>query len=268
MQPISKSTLSRFAGLKQKKYRDQLNLYSISGLNAVETAIRSKTIHLEALLIRHDQIDNTIRLIEKIENRMQIPVYEISKREFDQLSDERSPQGIAVIAHKPDTSLDDIKTQKDFFIYLDRVNDPGNLGTIIRTATWFGVSKILLSPNSADPFQPKTARASAGLISHIQIYENVQTSSLKICKNINGFKLIGATVQGKQPLNEFKFIPSEKYGMIFGSEAHGISEQIIQLIDKQINIPAHGEGESLNLAASTAIFLNSYRQQIQSRAET
>ena len=266
MQPISKSKLSRYTGLKQKKYRNQLNLYSISGLNAVETAIQSKTIHIETLLIQQDQTVLARQLIENIENRKQIPVYELTQREFKQLSDERNPQGIAVIAQKQDTTFNETELNKDTFIYLDCINDPGNLGTIIRTAAWFGITQILLSPNSVDPFQPKTIRASAGLISHIQIYENVQISSLKSLKLESGYKFIGATAYGQQSLNTFKFNPSEYYGLIFGSEAHGISEQINQILDEEVSIPASGIGESLNLAASTAIFLNSYRQQIKLKA--
>ena len=261
MQPISKSILSRYTSLKQKKFRDQLNLYSISGSNAVKTAIQSKHIYIEALLIRTDQIDQAHNFQIK-----EVPVYELNSKQFDQLSDERNPQGIALVARKPDTTFNKSDLKSNIFIYLDQINDPGNLGTIIRTAAWFGITDMLLSPNSADPYQPKTARSSAGIITHIRIYENVDVENLTLLKQDYNFTLIGASAYGKQSLKDVRFNQIKKYGLIFGSEAHGISDPITELLDKQVNIPASGIGESLNLAASTAIFLFHYQQQLKLKA--
>jgi len=263
VQPISKSMLSRYASLKQKKFRDQLKLYSISGFNAVETAIQSKQIQIEALLVRADQSEQA----NKLDVNQEIPVYELMPKQFDQLSDERNPQGIALIARKPVTVFTANDFKSNIFIYLDQINDPGNLGTIIRTAAWFGIYNILLSPNSADPYQPKTARSSAGIITHLRIYENVDIENLTLLKQDYDFKLIGASAYGKQSLKEIRFNQTKKYGLIFGSEAHGISGPITELLDKQVNIPASGIGESLNLAASTAIFLFHYQQHFSPKAK-
>ena len=120
----------------------------------------------------------------------------------------------------------------------------------------------MLSPNSADPYQPKTCRASAGIISHIKIYEHVEVKNLNTLKQKYGFKLIGASTYSNQSLNKFKFNQSQKYGLIFGSEAHGISDQITKILNEQVSIPVSGIGESLNLAASTAIFLFNHQLQI------
>lgn len=262
MQPISKSMLSRYSSLKQKKFRDQLNLYTISGFNAIETAIQSSNIQIETLMVRSGQTEQSHKL--KIEK--EVTVYELTARQFNQLSDERNPQGIALIAKKPDTTFKINKFQPNIFIYLDQVNDPGNLGTIIRTAAWFGIYHILLSPNSADPYQPKTARSSVGMISHTWLYENVNPESLRILKQDAQFKLIGASAYGKQSLKRFKLNPGQKYILIFGSETHGITDQIKNLLDEQVYIPVTGIGESLNLAASTAIFLFHFQQQINPKA--
>ena len=262
MQSISKSLLSQYSSLKQKKYRDQLNLYSVSGFNAVETAVKSKNLQIEALLVRSD----LTKQAGQLQVKKQIPIYELTRRQFDQLSDERNPQGIALIVQKPDTKFNEAEIKSNTFIYLDRINDPGNLGTIIRTTAWFGIYHILLSPNSADPYQPKTTRASVGIISDVRIFEDVDTENLKTLKHEYNFKLIGTSAYGNQSLIDFKFSHSQKYGLIFGSETHGISNQIMDLLDEQVNIPVSGIGESLNLAASTAIFLFYYRQQIKLKA--
>jgi TrmH family RNA methyltransferase len=254
--------LSRYASLKQKKFRDQFNLYIISGFNAVETAILSKNIQVEALLIRSDQLEQ----LKKFKTSSEILVYELNSKQFNQLSNEKNPQGIALIAHKPDTRFTRFDTKFHIFIYLDQVNDPGNLGTIIRTAAWFGVYHILLSPNSADPYQPKTVRSSVGITSHIRIYEDVEPEQLRVLKQDAQFKLIGASAHGKMSLEKFKLNPKQKYGLIFGSEAHGITDQIEDILDEQVNIPITGIGESLNLAASTAIVLFHYQNQVKFRA--
>ena len=261
MQPLSKSLLSRYTSLKYKKYRDQYNQYIISGFNAVETAIQSRDISIESLIIRDDQIQRTRQLQQSIVNQKRIPIYQLNLRQFIQLSDERNPQGVAVVVNKPANNIDPDHIAGPAFIYLDKVNDPGNLGTIIRTACWFDVKTILLSPNSADPFQPKTTRASAGLVSHIQVGENLDNSFLTVLKMKFNYKLIGASVNGDKLLTNYKFNAALKYGFVFGSEAQGISPQIDDLLDEKISIPSFGPGESLNLAASTAIFLSEYKRQ-------
>ncbi len=250
--------LYRYTSLKQKKYRDQLKLYSVSGFKAVETAIKSKNIQIEALLIRSDQSKQISQVVDK----GRFPIYKLTLSQFNRLSDEQNPQGIALINHKPDTFLDEAQFKSDIFIYLDQINDPGNLGTIIRTAAWFGIYPIMLSSNSADPYQPKTCRASAGIISHIKIYEHVEVKNLNTLKQKYGFKLIGASAYSNQSLNKFKFKQSQKYGLVFGSETHGISNQITKILNEQVNITSSGIGESLNIAVSTAIFLFNYQRQI------
>ena len=193
MLPLSKAMLSRFSSLKQKKYRDQQNLYSVSGFNAVKMAVIAKNLNIEALLVRQDQIEPARQIQNLIKKNNTIPVYKLSRKEFSQLSDEQSPQGIAIIVKKPDTQIQPDKITENSIIYLDNINDPGNLGTIIRTAAWFDIRTIMLSPNSADPFQPKTTRASAGMICYVKIYENVGIPDLNLLKNNFKYKLIGAT---------------------------------------------------------------------------
>ena len=266
MLPLSKSMLSRFSSLKQKKYRDQQNLYSISGFNAVKMAVIAKNLNIGALLVRQDQIEPARQIQNLIKKNNTIPVYKLSRKEFSQLSDEQSPQGIAIIVKKPDTQIQPDKITENSIIYLDNINDPGNLGTIIRTAAWFDIRTIMLSPNSADPFQPKTTRASAGMICYVKIYENVGIPDLNLLKNNFKYKLIGATVSAKISLENYKFDNFIKCILIFGSEAKGIRPEIEELLDNKISIPAYGPGESLNLAASTAIFLFSYKQQITLKA--
>ncbi|MEJ2054829.1 MAG: TrmH family RNA methyltransferase, partial [Calditrichaceae bacterium] len=262
MLPISRSLLSRYASLKKKKYRDQFKLYAISGLNAVSMAIKSASIRLEAMLVREDRVKEAESILNQTAFSDPFKIFKLSPREFGQFSDEQNPQGLALIVHKPDSEFEPDSFYARHFIYLDRINDPGNLGTIIRTAAWFDISMIFLSPGSADPFQPKTTRSSAGIISHLKVIQNVEPQILKTLNQKFNIKLIGACAHKNRALDEFKFDPNIKYGFIFGSEAHGIGDEIQPLLDAQIQIPCAGMGESLNLAASTAIFLYSFRQQI------
>ena len=138
-------------------------------------------------------------------------------------------------------------------LFLDRISDPGNLGTIIRSAEWFGFKTILLSSNSADPFQPKVVRSSAGTLLNITIFENVEASQLENLKNELGFKIYATDISDGQDIAQFKF--AQKSIIMMGSEAHGLNPELAKICDEKIYIKRSGSGESLNLANAATIIM-------------
>jgi len=163
LQTVSKNYLLQLAKLKQKKYRDQSGLYMISGVNAVESAVNAPHPRIQEILLNERRIALLDELNLKDKTKVNIPIYRLSERDFARISDERSPQGIAAVTKKRTLDIQSNPPQSSEIIYLDRISDPGNLGAIIRTALWFGIKTILLSPGSADPYQPKVARASTAV---------------------------------------------------------------------------------------------------------
>jgi TrmH family RNA methyltransferase len=127
------------------------------------------------------------------------------------------------------------------------------LGTIIRTAAWFGISTILLSPDSADPFQGKSVRASAGMITQIHLFENIDSERLVSIRNHWNYKLVSSVPDHGIQLWNLK--KNSEMIILFGSEAEGMKRELLDLSDMEIQIPRIAYGESLNLAIAVGCFL-------------
>ena len=144
-----------------------------------------------------------------------------------------------------------IEKKGDIVVCLDKISDPGNVGTILRTCAWFGIGNILLTKECADVYNPKTIRASAGGIFHLNIISEVTTDFLSSLKN-KGFKILLADLKGE---NIFTYKFSEKIILVFSNEASGPLEKIIKICDNRITIPKIGKVESLNVASASAIII-------------
>ncbi|NOX90368.1 MAG: RNA methyltransferase [Calditrichaeota bacterium] len=248
--PVSKNKLKFFRRLQQKKFRKEQGLYLISGLRAVREACKSKDLKIKYILLEEKQT----ALLNELPRLNCEAIFTLNSKEFALISDVKTPQGIAVVAGQPKFSLSSVALP-DKVIYLEQIGDPGNLGTIIRSALWFGWNTVLLGKKSVDPFQPKAVRSSAGSIARITLVENVSADDIKTLKQKNRYKLVGATVRKGDPLNGFQPALNDKLLLAFGSEAHGLSEELDVLCDVHLTIPCAGAGESLNLAIATSLFL-------------
>ncbi len=250
MKPVSKSILQETAKLKQKKFRDIQKQYLVSGLNAVQGALDSAQEPLAVFLMQGRE-----DWLEELPRTLQAPLYSVTEKEFRYISDEKNPQGIALLMERPQANMDDLQPADNTLLYLEAVNDPGNLGTIIRSALWFGVDTILLSSGSADPYQPKVVRASAGTVAQVHLYEHIGAAELKRLKNEKNVQIAATVVSGGVALNVFNSPPGKALLLALGSEAHGLSKEIRELSDIQVTIPKKGRVESLNLAISAALCL-------------
>ncbi len=186
--------------------------------------------------------------------RRKIPCYHVSAKLAERISDTKAPQGIFALVSIPRRmTIDD--RPSTITIALDDVQDPGNLGTIIRTAAWFGVKHILLSKECADPYSPKVLRATQGEIFSTFVGNRGDiVNSLRILQK-KGQQVIAATLEPEACLLYEMAFP-ENVALVFGSEAHGVSREILDFADGQILIPKFGAGESLNVATSVGIILS------------
>ncbi len=250
IRPIPKKLLKQMRQLRQKKFRRSYGLFVISGLRAVQLALESPILRPKYLLVEKEQTS----VLNRLPAFKGQAVFTLSPAEFSYMSDEKTPQGIALVAELP-RSLSLPPPLPERMIYLERIADPGNFGTILRTALWFGWPLVLLSPGSLDPYQPKAVRASAGAIARLRIIENVSRQTLEDLKNQNGYRLIGTSVHEGKALPQFTPRPKSKYVLAFGSEAHGLSQDVSRLCSEHLTIPKTGYGESLNLAIAVSLFL-------------
>ena len=145
------------------------------------------------------------------------------------------------------------KKIKDKIVILDGISDPGNLGTILRTANWFGINDVVLSEECVDQYNTKVIRSAMG--SHFSM-NIVKTDILKYIKNLKSkdFQIVAAALDTKKSIGSLKIV-SNKWALLLGSEAHGLSEKVSDLIDSKIRIPQFGIIDSLNVSVACGIFL-------------
>lgn len=247
--PISQRLKKFIKSLHQKQFRDENSLFVAEGEILVGELLESG-YQPELLVVRESSPSNIIGLADSYSERG-IPVYLAPKHQFEQLCDTKSPQGIiALVNYKEQT-----KYPKDSFIVLDGVADPGNLGTIIRTADWFGIRQIILGNDAVDGFNPKTVRASMGSIFRVSIL-TADNFTEYFKKNFKSVKLFGASLDADNTIDKIK--APKQYGLVFGNEAKGISEEMASLISEKFKIEGKGSAESLNVAVSVGISLYNF----------
>lgn len=177
-----------------------------------------------------------------------INLFEVKNAELDKISTLQTPQGFLALVYIPKNKELDLKALKNqFTLVLDGVQDPGNMGTIIRTADWFGFKNIICSADCVEVFNPKTVQATMGSLARVNIYE----ADLPALLEKNTIPVFGALLDGES-------IYKTQWGteglVILGNEGKGISAEVIKKINKPVTIPRIGEAESLNVAVSAAIF--------------
>ncbi|MGC8119909.1 TrmH family RNA methyltransferase [Marinobacter sp. VGCF2001] len=222
--------------LHQKKYRQSFGQFLVEGEHLVlelERAAKQMPHWRQAQLYVTDAYEDW---------PSRWPKHVISDRQMAQLSDTRSPQGIVAVAPLPVAAAESALQQTA--VYLHEVQDPGNLGTILRTLAWFGGFRCLLSPGSVDPYNPKVVRASMGAIFHTPLETEVPLETLP-----ERFARIAYLDIGGQPLTSASFHEHDCY--LFGNEARGVPEQALtELGARAYTIPGAAAIESLNLASA------------------
>ena len=173
---------------------------------------------------------------------------------FNQISGTKTPQGIMAVCEKKTYGRERCFIKKDaLLVFAEEINDPGNLGTIIRTARACGANGVFLSAGSADVYNPKVLRASAGSFFHVPVFENENINDFAADCIKNGVALVAAHANGRLYPHEIDLKKSA--ALVFGNEARGLSEEAIKVADFSVKIPMPGGAESLNVSAACAVFL-------------
>ena len=224
---VTKNEIKRIKSLHQKRERWTQKKFIAEGVKIVKE-LQSSGFDFQAFGT------------EEIEGISDLEL--VSTKDLERMSGLSSPNKVLAVCEFPEWQLDTSKTS----IVIDGANDPGNLGTIIRTADWFGIDQIICSKNSVDCFNSKVIMATMGAITRVKIFY------LDLEEFLNNSELpsYGAFLEGKS-IRETDF-PSN-CNLVFGSESHGIGESLKPLIQNHITIPKIGKSESLNLAISVGI---------------
>ena len=246
--------------LKEKKYRDLENAYIVEGIKMVREAIEEKAL-IRQIIICDD--------CEKSDSIPKELMYEIAKYEctyvtskiFKYISEVQTPQGVLAVVEK-NNDVNNIESainyNEDIIVALDDIQDPGNLGTILRTVDSVGLTQILVSKGTADCYNPKVVRSSMGAIYRVKVIECEDL--LEMLKEVkkNKFKVLVTSLGESKNIYEMKY---NKKVLVIGNEANGVEERILNIADEKIKIPMLGRTESLNAAVATGIVLYEYVRQ-------
>lgn len=239
--------------LKEKKYRQQEQAFIVEGIKLVQEAIQEQMVIKKVVICEDCTTDGSIDQSLLYEIAKQDCMY-VSKNVFESLTDVVNPQGIlAVIEKKNEESS--IDYGEDMLIVLDGIQDPGNLGTILRTMDSAGLKQIILSETTADPYNPKVVRSTMGAIYRIHI---IQASNiLETLKNIqkNKFQVVATSLQTQENIYTIDY---HKKAIVIGNEANGVSKEVLELANQKVKIPMLGKTESLNAAVATSVIIYEY----------
>ncbi|MEP7256216.1 MAG: RNA methyltransferase [Ferruginibacter sp.] len=242
---LSKTHTKYIQSLLHKKFRDEYNLFIAEGPKVVMDLLESRKFTCKEIFALPDWVsDNTKRLSLLTKT----PVTAVVDFELEKISTLTTPHHVLAVFEKRDENTD-IQTAGKITLVLDTIQDPGNLGTIIRIADWFGVTDIICSEGCADMYNPKVVQSTMGSLGRVNVVYTNLANWLKENKQVN---IYSATLKGK----DIATLGKLKEGiLIIGNEANGISDEVMQLVNEKITIPKIGKAESLNAAVATGIIL-------------
>lgn len=252
---VNNQRVKEVADLKQKKYRTESGLFFAEGLRAVQEAMQyAEVTDLFFTAAEEGKLQGTLKIAKEKGSRL----YQADDKVMAKLSDTKTPQGVLAVIRIPEQSLQKLRpgTASDNnvpVIILDRIQDPGNLGTIIRTADAVGALGIILLEGCVDAYSPKVVRASMGSLFHLPVIQDVfPEEALTWCYR-HGYEPAATAIQGAT--NLYKADISKKMAFIFGNEANGVAEELQAAAETRLFIPMAGQAESMNVAMAAGIVL-------------
>ena len=238
---LSKSQINLLKSLQQKKFRREHGLFIVEGHKSIAEFINSAYL-VEAIYYTPSFDSKVLKLSQKIN------FCEISVTELEKVSSLKTPQDALALIKIPEWPvLQNEQLKGKFSLVLDGIQDPGNLGTIIRIADWFGIDNIICSEDTVDAYNPKVVQACMGSLARVKVHYTLLTEFLSKIK----LSIFGALLDGEN-------IYSTDFGkeglIVMGNEGNGLRPEVQKMVNKAITIPRIGKAESLNVAIATALF--------------
>ncbi len=250
---ISKNQIKYIQALHLKKNRDSQGLFIVEGIKSVSEFIQDNSVDVKEIFAVQAYIQQQGAFLEK----RAIPFTEISADDLKKISLQSSPNQVLAVVHQPKVTLNRELLTTGMTLFLDDIRDPGNLGTIIRIADWFGIKQIICSENTTELYNPKTLQSSMGAALRVNV---VHLDFDKLLPFIKDIPVYGAVLNGETIYTT----PLKKGIIIIGNEANGISEPVMAQLTYPITIPAaqHNGSESLNAANACAIICSEFHRQL------
>ena len=251
---LSKNKIKLIQSLNRKKNRDESNVFLVEGNKMVEEALRSG-FEIELVVCTLDFADQHPEITNYNAELIVTDKESISKASLLQ-----NPQEAMAIVYQPKNCTPEINLEKDLCLALDFIQDPGNLGTILRIADWYGINQIVCSENTVDVFNPKVVQASMGAIFRIKTFITDLSSFIETAAE-KGIPVYGTFLEGQ---NIYQQTLTFNGIIVLGNEGNGISDPISRLVTHKLLIPSFSthanKPESLNVAIATAICCSEFRR--------
>jgi TrmH family RNA methyltransferase len=245
----SQNRLKRWAKLSDAKFRRAEGLFLAEGVKVVEELLKSG-LKAEALLVLPEKFSVWEKILR--EAKSSVPVCQLTRPEWKKLSQDKEPEGVMAVVRIPGepSVLSFLQSCGGHILILHEINNPGNLGALIRSACWFGFSGVLLSSNSVDWTNPKVVRASMGGVFSLTILSNIDIPA-QLPEIRKHYLLVGSDPHmGVTPRTL-----TQKAALLLGSESHGLPDHLLGEVDERWRIPGGGGAESLSLPQAAAIMM-------------
>lgn len=249
---LSKNRIKYINSLKVKKYRQLHGAFTVEGAKSVLELLESD-YEAEVVLCTSEFQQKYSTIL----SRHQTPVETVTAHELETLGSFQTNDSCLAVA-KTKTNAFLSPATGEYVLALDDVRDPGNLGTIIRVADWYGIRKVICSNDTTDFYNPKVIAASKGSFTRVNVFYTHLPDYLE--ENAQGKALIGAFLGG-QSIYEFDFSAAGGF-VIMGNESNGVGPEVEALVTHKLTIPRFGEAESLNVGIATAVMLDNLRRQL------
>lgn len=243
---LQKSRIKDIQSLAHKKSRDELGIYAVEGPKMVSELLTWDRNSLQALYATETWVSEQGSVLEaSLLNLLTV----VTEAELSAISFQQTPNRVMVIARKPQqNSAPSLKGK--ITLLLDTIQDPGNLGTILRTADWFGVQQVVCSRDTADVFNPKVVQATMGAIFRVGVY---YLDPVGFTEDLQGVPLVCSALEGE---DLFICNPMREAVIVIGNESRGASQALLDRAIRRVTIPRYGHSESLNAAVATGIILS------------
>lgn len=244
------------AKLAKKSARLESGLFLLEGPQAVAEALAFTPELVLELFVTPTALERNPQLAQAI-NDAELDVEFVTEAVLDSMADTVTPQGFVAVARQFPTAVKDIFASGPTLVaVLEEVRDPGNAGTIIRTADAAGADAVIFTGRTVDLYNPKVVRASTGSIFHIPVAVSAELADVRSRARAAGLQLLAADITGDDVLSvRAQGVLAEPTAWVFGNEAHGLPEDKLALADRAVSVPIYGRAESLNLATAASVCL-------------
>ena len=252
---LSKNQIKLITSLKIKKYREEYGLFCAEGLKIVSELLTQNKFNIESLFGTEEWISSNF---ENLSSK-NIEANTITQSELDRISQLKSANQVLAVIKIGESNISNIDVNEELVLVLDEIKDPGNMGTIIRIADWFGIKSIVCSENTVDIYNSKVIQSTMGSFLRVNVYYSSIIDFLH--KNKSKSKIYGAFLDGT-PIYQEKL--SRNGILVIGNESNGISKELVNMIDYKLKIPSFSTNkvlaESLNASIATAIICSEFRR--------